>query len=149
MRWYLARDPRLVPHLFRLLLPLWALQDDLEEASSWVEQLLPAADSLDPPAQAELLLAATMTAREMGDDESALKSRQRLATLLGMIQDPYLHAVAVLATAWISAITGDFDGALRQARMSLAGLRDQDELYRRPGAVFAGGGRCWVRTNVG
>jgi hypothetical protein len=70
---------------------------------------------------------AAMTAREVGDDESALAARARMEPLLDEIQDPYMHAVSRLAMAWTSAITGDSDGALRWASVSLAKLRGQDE----------------------
>jgi predicted ATPase len=126
--WYLDHDREPLPHLFRVLLPLWALQDDLlVDARSWVEVLLPTADTLDPQARAELLWAAAVTAREAGDDAAALAARERLRPLLAGIQDPYLRAVCQLATAWASAIVGDFDGALREARTSLEALRGQDE----------------------
>jgi predicted ATPase len=128
VRWYLAHDPGLVPHLFRVLMPLWAVQNDvLSEVCSWVDQLLPAASTLDPQARAELLWAAAVTAREVGDDAATLTARQRLAPLLETIQDPYLHAVSQLAIAWTSVIMGDLDGALRETAVSLEQFRGQDE----------------------
>src|SRR5262249_59332327 len=54
VRWYLAHDPRPLPHLFRVLWLFWTARDLEREAWSWVEQLLPAAGALDPPARAEL-----------------------------------------------------------------------------------------------
>jgi ATP/maltotriose-dependent transcriptional regulator MalT len=109
-------------------LPLWALQDDLlGMARPWVEQLLPTAEALDPRARAELSVVAAVTAREVDDDAAALAARQRLGPVLAGIQDPYLHAVAQLASAWTSAIVGDFDGALREASVSLEELRSQEE----------------------
>jgi predicted ATPase len=128
VRWYLAHDPEPLPHLFRVLLPLWAVQNEtLIQARSWVEQLLPRASSLDPQSQAELLLAATVTAREVGDDAAMLATPQRLAPLLETIQDPYLHTVAQLAVAWTLAIAGELDRALLEAGASLAQFRAQDE----------------------
>jgi predicted ATPase len=128
VRWYLAHDRAPLPHLFRVLLPFWALHNDvLSEARSWVEQLMPAVDSLDPQAQAELVWTAAVTAREVGDDAAALAAHQRLGPLLAKIHDRYLHAVCELAMAWTSAITGDFDGAIRWASVSLAEFRGQDE----------------------
>ena len=128
VRWYLSYDRAPLPHLFRQLLPLWAVESDvLREARSWVDQLLPAADSLEPEARAELLSTAAVTAREVGDDSAALAARQRLAPLLETIRDPYLKAVSELTIAWTSAILGDPDGALRDAAASLAQLRSQDE----------------------
>jgi len=89
VRWYLDHDSAPLPHLFRVLLPLWALEDDiLSEARSWVEQLLPAADSLDPQARIGVLWAAAVTAREVGDDAAALAARERLGPLLETIHDP-------------------------------------------------------------
>ena len=43
--------------------------------------------------------------------------------------DPFLRAVGLLALAWASPITGDFDGARREASASLAQLRGQDEPF--------------------
>jgi hypothetical protein len=54
VRWYLARDPGPLPHLFRVLWLFWTRRDREREARPWVEQLLPAADTLDPQARAEL-----------------------------------------------------------------------------------------------
>jgi predicted ATPase len=48
VRWYLAHDPGPLPHLFRVLWPFWSQRDHLGEARSWIDQLLPSADSLDP-----------------------------------------------------------------------------------------------------
>ncbi|HYY19541.1 MAG TPA: tetratricopeptide repeat protein, partial [Streptosporangiaceae bacterium] len=56
-----------------------------------------------------------------------LAARQRLAPLLAGIGDPFLHALCQGAMAWTLAITGDFDGALREAAVSLEELRGQDE----------------------
>src|SRR6516225_9336243 len=66
VRWYLDRDPTPLPHLFRVLWPFWSLRDHLAEARAWVGQLLPASDSLDPEAQAELLWTAAVTANRAG-----------------------------------------------------------------------------------
>jgi hypothetical protein len=108
VRWYLAHDPGPLPHLFRVLWPFWSQRDHLGEARSWIDQLLPTADSLDPHARAELLWTALVTAREVGDDAAALATRQRLTPLLAGIDDPYLHAASQLAMAWIAPIVGDF-----------------------------------------
>ncbi len=127
VRWYLAHDPGPLPHLFRVLWLFW-LQEDLErEAWSWAEQVLPAAGALDPQAQAELAWAAAVLAVDVGGDAAALAGRQRLASLLAGISDPFLHAVAQLAMAWILPVDGDFGGALREAAVSLEELRGQDE----------------------
>jgi predicted ATPase len=127
VRWHLTRDPGPLPHLFRVLWLFWTQADLEREAWSWVEQLLPAVDALDPQARAELAWAAAVLAGDVGDDAAALVARQRLAPLLAGIVDPFLHAVAQLAMAWTSPIAGDFDGALREAAASLEELRSQDE----------------------
>jgi tetratricopeptide (TPR) repeat protein len=99
------------------------------EVRAWVEQLLPTTDALDPQARAELLWTATVTAVEVGDDPAALSARQRLASLLDGIEDPFLRALSEQALAWSSAITDDLDGALREASVSLDKLRGQDEPF--------------------
>jgi tetratricopeptide (TPR) repeat protein len=129
VRWYLAHDRAPLPHLFRILWPFLSMRDHLAEARAWVDQLLPAAGSLDPQAQAELGWVAAGTASEVGDDAAALAARRRLTPLLEEIQDPFLHAVCQLAMAWSSPITGDFDGALREVSASLEELRGQDEPF--------------------
>ena len=135
MRWYLARDPGPLPHLFRVLWLFWTREDLDREAWSWVKQLLPPAWTLDPQARAELAWAATVLAVDVADDAAAVAARQRLAPLLAGISGPFLHAAAQLAMAWTLPIAGDFDGALREAAISLAELRGQDE------PVFHGDGR--------
>jgi predicted ATPase len=127
VRWYLAHDRGPLPHLFRVLWLFWTQQDREREAWSWAEQLLTAADTLDPQARAELAWAAAVLAVDAGDDAAALAARQRLAPLLSGISDPFLHAVTQLAMAWILPIAGDFDGALREAAVALEELRAQDE----------------------
>src|SRR6185437_13731834 len=61
--WYLAHDRAPLPHLFRVLWLFWGLRDHLGEARGWIDQLLPAADSMEPDAQAELLWTATTRRR--------------------------------------------------------------------------------------
>src|SRR5690349_11542006 len=126
VRWYLAHDREPLPHLLRVLWLFWELRDDLGEVRSWVGQLLPTADTLDPQARAELLWTAAVTAVEVGDDPAALSARQRLGALLDGIDDPFLRALCQLALAWASTIGEDLDGALQEASASLAGLRGQD-----------------------
>jgi len=65
----------------------------------------------------------------VGDDPATLSARERLGPLLGAIEDPFLHAVCELAIAWTSPTAGDFDGALREASVSLEQLRGQDEPF--------------------
>ena len=129
VRWYLGNDRAPLPHLFRVLWSFWFLREHMPEARGWVDQLLPAAGSLGPQARAELMWTAAVTANEMGDDAAALAARRRLEPLLETIEDPFLRAVGLLAMAWTSPITGDYDGARREASASLAQLRGQDEPF--------------------
>jgi predicted ATPase len=130
VRWYLAHDTAPLPHLFRVQFIFWELRDHLGEARSWVDQLLPDADSLDPQARAELVWTAAVIANEgAGDDAAALAACGRLSPLLPGIEDPFLHAVSQLVMASISAIAGDLDGVLREASASLEQLRSQDEPF--------------------
>jgi predicted ATPase len=122
VRWYLAHDRGPLPHLIRVLWLFWTLEDLEREAWPWVQQLLPAAGTLDPQPRAELAWAAAALATDTGDDAAALAARQHLAPLLAGISDPFLHAVAQLAMAWTSPIAGDVDGALREAAASLEEL---------------------------
>jgi predicted ATPase len=129
VRWYLSNDPAPLPHLFRVLWSFWFLREHMAEARGWVGQLLPAAGSLGPQARAELMWTAAVTANEVGDDAAALAARRNLEPLLETIEDPFLRAVGLLAMAWTSPITGDYDGARREVSASLAQLRGQDEPF--------------------
>jgi predicted ATPase len=139
VRWYLAHAPGPLPHLFRVLWLFWTAQDLEREAWSWVEQLLPAAGTLNPQASAELAWTAIVLAGDIGDDAAALAARQRLAPLLAGISDPFLHAVSQLAMAWTLPIAGDFDGTLREVTVSLEELRGQDEPVFTAMAAFTAG----------
>jgi predicted ATPase len=137
--WYISHDRAPLPRLFRALLTFWLADHILIQAGAWISQLLPAADSLDPQARAELLWAAAVTANMAGDSAAALAASQRLGPLLAEIRDPYLHAVSQLAMAWASTISGDSDGAFRRASASLEELRSQDEPYLTAVAVITVG----------
>ena len=139
MSWYLAHDPGQLPHMFRVLWPFWSLRDHMTEAHGWVDRLMPAADSLDPAARAELLWTAAVTANQVGDRAAALAASQRLAPLLAHIDDPYLRAVSGMAMGWASMIAGDPDGAIRRVSASLEELRGQDEPYWTTTAVLSVG----------
>jgi predicted ATPase len=129
VRWYLDHDRGPLPGLFDALLPVLAYNDDfIAEARSWIEQLLPTADSLDAQASAQVLLAAAVTAREL-DDAAALAARDRLRSLLNTIRDPYLHAASQVAMAIASAVADELDDAMRQAAGGLSELRGQDEPF--------------------
>jgi predicted ATPase len=140
--WYLAHDRRPLPHLFRVLWPFWGLRDHLGEARSWIEQLLPAAGSLEPHDQAELLWTATVTDVEVvGEDQATLAAAgQRLESLLASIRDdPYLYVVSQMAMAGVATVTGDFDAALRTELACLEELRSQDEPYWTTVAIITCG----------
>jgi predicted ATPase len=129
VRWHLVHDPGLLPGLFDALLPVLAYNDDfIAEARSWIEQLLPMADSLDSRAHAQVALAAAVTAREL-DDAAALGARDRLRSLLKTMREPYLHAASRVAMAITSAIGGDVEGAFGEAAAGLSELRGQDEPF--------------------
>jgi predicted ATPase len=100
VRWYLAHDPGPLPHLFRVLWLFWTQEDLEREAWSWAEQLLPAAGTLDPQAQAELAWAAAVLAVDVADDAAALAARQRLAPLLAGISDPFLFCTRWPSRRW-------------------------------------------------
>jgi tetratricopeptide (TPR) repeat protein len=148
VRWHLAHDPASLPHVFRVLWPFWYLQDHIGEARGWIGELLPAVPALGlgPQARAELEWAALVTANEGGDDTATLAARQRLEPLLDTVDDPFLRAVCRLAWAWTAPITGDFDGALQAATMTLEQFRAQDEPFWTAMADAAAGG---VETALG
>ena len=139
VRWYLAHDPGPLPRLFRILWPFWFLLDLVREGRSWVDQLLPAAGTLDPQPRAELAWVAAVTAVSTGNDTAALAARERLAPLLAGISDPFLHAICQLAMGWTSPAAGDFDGALREVTVALEELRGQDEPVFTAVAAFTAG----------
>jgi len=129
VRWYLVHDPGPLPGLFDALLPVLAYNDNfIAEARSWIQELLPTADSLDSQASAQVVLAAAVTAREL-DDAAALAARDRLRSLLNTIREPYLHAASQVAMAQASAITGNLDDAVHEAAAGLNELRGQYEPF--------------------
>ena len=130
VNWYFANDRGPLPHLFRVLWLYWGLRDHLGEARAWIDQLLPAAESLEPQERAELLWTAAVTDLEVvGNVDAALETSRRLGSLLPAIEDPYLHVVSQLAMAGIAAAVGDFEGALHAEVAALTALRAQDEPY--------------------
>jgi predicted ATPase len=146
LRWYLGHDRGPLPHMFRVLWPFWFIRDHITQARAWIDELLPMAGSLGPQARAELLWTAAATALEVGDDTAALAARQDLAPLLDRIQDPFLHAVSQLVTAWTSPITGDFDDASRAASAALEELRSQGEPVW---TALAAGSLGWLEMSAG
>jgi predicted ATPase/class 3 adenylate cyclase len=139
VHWYLACEPTPLPHLFRILWPFWYLRDRQAQARPWVEELLPAAASLDPQARAELEWAATVTANEVGEDAAALAARRRLEPLIAEIQDSFLRGICHLGIAWTSPINGDFEGALRELSASLEELHAPEEPFYTALAAFTAG----------
>jgi predicted ATPase len=139
VRWHLTHDRSPLPHLFQALWLFWALWEHLGDLRPWVAQLLPAADSLDPQARAELLWTATMVAGNVGDDPTAVAAYERLAPLVEQIEDPYLHAISHVAMAWTAPLVGGADEALREASTSLEQLRQQDEPFWTAHALAAAG----------
>jgi predicted ATPase len=139
IRWYLAHDPGPLPHLFRVLWLFWIHEDLEREAKSWVDQLLPAAGTLNPQAQAELAFVSAVIAEDTSDNSAVLAGRERLAPMLAGIQDAFLHAAAQLALAWALPIADDFDGALREASLALQEFRAQDEPHFTAMAAFTVG----------
>jgi hypothetical protein len=120
----------------------WGLHDHLGEARSWIDQLLPTADSLEPHAQAELLWTAAVTDVEVvgGDQATLAAASQRLESLLASIRDDlYLHTVSRMAMAGIATVVGDFDAALRTELACLEELRGQDEPYWTAVAIITCG----------
>jgi len=111
------------------------------EVRGWAGQLLPTVGALDPRARAELLWTAAVTAVEVGDDTAALSARQHLEPLVDGIDDPFLRALCQLALAWTSTISGDLNGALREASANLAEFRGQDAPIW-PAAARLLGRRC-------
>ena len=146
VRWYLSHDRGPLPHLLRVLWPFWFLRDHMNEARTWIDQLLPTAGSLDAPARAELLCTAAVIALEIGDDSTALAARQRLAAMQEEIGDPLIHAIAQLVIAWASPITGDFDSALLPASIALDELRSQGEPLW---TALAAGSLAWQEASDG
>jgi predicted ATPase len=136
--WSLAHDPTPLPHLFRVLWPFWSQRDHLAESHAWIGQLLSAARSRDPQAQAELQWTAAVTASQVGDRAMAQAASQRLRSLLAQIDDPFLRALSRLALGW-TLIADDPEAAIREASASLAELRGQDEPYWTASAVLSVG----------
>jgi predicted ATPase len=129
VHWYLAHDREPLPHLFRVLWSFWFLRDHQKEARAWVDELLPAVDSMAVEPRAELLWTAQVSALEMGNDTAAVSAGERIGPLLNRIDDPFLGAVAKLAMAWTAPIVEALDESVRQASKSLEQLRTQDEPF--------------------
>jgi predicted ATPase len=129
IRWYLANEPAVLPHVFRALWLFWGLREHLREARPWIEGVEASAASLDSQARAELLWTAVATAVDVGDDEWAMQASQRLAPLVTEIEDPFLRAASQLVIGWVHPIEGKLEDALRDVEAALGQLRAQDEPY--------------------
>jgi tetratricopeptide (TPR) repeat protein len=131
VEWYLANDRTPLPHLFRVLFPIWEMRDQARDAHGWVQRMVSAFDELDldPQARAELVWARIATANELGDDSAVLSGRECFEELLDGIRDPGLHAVSLVVMAWTSPILGDFDRSLREASSAVDELRALDDPY--------------------
>ena len=129
VHWYLDHDTGRLPHLFRALALFWELHDRFGELRPWIDSTLLHVDSMSVHEQAELLWIALFTANEMGDNAAAQEAGERLAPLIGQIDDPQLLGVGRLALAWILPIRGDYEGAIREALDALDTLRSHDEPY--------------------
>ena len=145
MRWFLAHDPGPLPHLFRVLWLFWS-QRPRTRGPVLGGAAAASAGTLDPQPRAELAWVAAVTAVDTGDDAAALAARQRLAPLLAGIGDRFLHAASQLAMSWTLPIAGDFDGALREAAVSLEEFLGQDEPVFTAMAAFTVGS---VETALG
>ena len=129
VRWLLTYDSAPLPHMFRILWPYWQQQDHMAEARTWIEELLPSADTLDDHTQAELQLSAAMTAAEVGDDDGALAAVSAMDRLRGRSDDSLLESAMQMARSWVLPITGDLEGALGAASTALDGFRQQNDPF--------------------
>jgi ATP/maltotriose-dependent transcriptional regulator MalT len=133
--WYLARDPIPLPHLFRVLWLFWSARDHLGEARGWVDQLLPAADALDPQARAEL----AWTAPVVGDLDGALRGALASLEQLRGQDEPFWTALAVGTAGMVETIVGRHDDAQRH-------LREARDLGKRFDDAWLG---AWSRVELG
>jgi predicted ATPase len=137
IRWFLTHDVTPLPRLLRTLWRFWQLRDRMIDGRAWIDELLPRAGSLDENVQADLWLAAAMTAAEVGDDDAALVAAREVERLVGRVDDPYLRSASQMALSWTRPITDDFDGALQAASAALEGFRQLDEPFMAANAVFS------------
>jgi predicted ATPase len=138
IRWFVSHDPTPLPHIFRVLWLFWQMHDRMPEGRAWIDELRLKADMLDDHARAEVLFTWSVTAVEVGDDDSALAALEDIERLDGRIDDPYLVCALQLATAWTLPIVDDFDGALEAASSALAGFREQNEPFVAFAALTVG-----------
>ena len=138
IRWFFTHDIAPLPHIFLILWLFWQLRDGMPEGRAWTRELQLRAGELEDRAQAELLLISTVTAVEVGDDDSARAAVEGLERLEGRIDDPYLESAAQLAISWFLPIVDDLDGALQAASTALDGFRRQNEPFMAWAALTVG-----------
>jgi ATP/maltotriose-dependent transcriptional regulator MalT len=139
IRWFLTHDIAPLPHIFRILWLFWQMRGRMPEGRAWIAEVQRRADALDDRARAELLVTSSVTAVEVGDDDSALAAVDGLRRLEGRINnDPYLESAAQLAISWILPIVDDLDGALQMASTALDGLRRQNDPFMAFAALTVG-----------
>ena len=142
IRWFFTHDITPLPRIFLILCQnlwlFWRMRDRMPERRAWIQELLLRADALENRAQAELLLIATATALEIGDDDSAQAAVEGIERLQGRTDDPYLRSVSRLAVSWILPIADDYEGALQAASTALDRLREQNEPFMAWAALTVG-----------
>ena len=138
IRWFVDHDPTPLPHIFRVLWLFWQMHDRMPEGRAWIDELRVKADTMDDHARAEVVFTWSVTAVEVGDDESALAALEDIERLEGRVDDPYLQCALQLAVAWTLPIVDDFDGALEAASSALAGFRQQNEPFVAFAALTVG-----------
>jgi hypothetical protein len=114
------------------------MRDRMPEGRAWIDELRQKADALDDRAQTELLLISTITAVEVGDDDSALAALDGIRGLEGGTGDPSIESAAQLATSWVLPIVDDFDGAVKAASTALDGFRERNEPFMGWAALTVG-----------
>jgi hypothetical protein len=127
VQWFFAHEVTAMPHLFRVLWLFWQMGDRMPEGRQWIDRLRLRSDELADAERAELLFNATVTAVEVGDDDSALAAVEAIRHWDGQIEDPTLESALQLAISWTLPILDDFDGALQAATTALAGLRRSND----------------------
>jgi len=116
----------------------WVVRDHLGEARTWAGQLLPTTGSFDLQAQVELAWTAAAIDAEVGDDQVALAARDPGAAAR-RDRGPLPPRCLPAGHGVDRGIVGDYDGALRQALVSLEQLRGQDEPLWTAMAVYSAG----------
>jgi predicted ATPase len=142
IRWFFDHDIAPLPHMLLVLCQnnwlFWEMRDRMHEGRAWIQELLLRADALSDRARAEVLLIATATAVEVGDDDSAVAARQGMQAVEGTAADPYLQSATQLAVAWTLPIAEDFAGALKAAVAARDGFSRENEPLQAWAALTVG-----------